>query len=207
MRHSIVLLALCLMSAGAPPEPAPGQRAEPQASKWTARRAGTPASVRAAIHLGGEMLRKKGARLLRRGKPVVGVWFPKRVASQNALHDGRLIVVLSGARRSNARNIITVRTVERGYKVAFSTIELERADRELLRTRFPPREWKELGPRAPLALVGPEEPVWETTDLAKARAGAHEQDGELQILVALQPEEKRGLRWVLPARVRHILGL
>jgi hypothetical protein len=207
MGRTIRLLAVCLsLIAVAAAALADAEREAPKA-EWKSRPAGTPRGVRTAIQLGGQMLARKGAVVLRNGKPVLGVWFPKKVAKPNALQDGRLIAILSGPGSSDPHSVVTVRTIERGYTVAFSTIELERADRELLLTVYPLDKWQTLGPTVPLALVRPEDLVWDDTDLAKVGAAAYGQDGEVQVMIALLPKEKRGLRWALPERIRRTLGL
>ena len=207
MGRTIRSLAVCLSLVAVAAAALGNSEREATKREWTSRPAATPRGVRTAVQLGGQMLARKGAVALRNGKPVLGVWFPKKMARPNALQDGRLIAILSAPGSSDPRSIVTVRTMERGYTVGFSTIELERADRELLLTLYPLDKWQDLGPTVPLALVRPEDLVWDDTDLGKAGAAAYGQDGEVQVMIALVPKEKRGLRWALPERIRRILGL
>jgi hypothetical protein len=180
---------------------------EDSASAYTAKTVQLPRAARQSIFQSGDVLKQRGTRIFGGERPVLDVWLPARVPPPNGLFDGILLVVLAPPQRPRAKNMVTVRTMEKGMRIDFSTIRREDAGRTILKLRRSLKTWRRFDESRPLALVGPEEPVWLDLPPKGPRAMLQTGAGELYLTLALQPDEKRGVRWQLPPRIRKLLGL
>jgi len=203
MRISICRV-IALLAVGTSPAVRADQDATPA---YTAKLVQLPRAARYDIVQGDDLLNRRATRILRGRKAVLDIWLPSRVPPPDGLFDGMLLAILAPPRRPRPDKMVTVRTMEKGMKVGFSTVEREGAHRTILKLRQSLRTWPRLNAARPLALVGPEEPIWLGLPLEGPRAVLHEEAGELHLILALQPDQKRGVRWELPPRIRKILGL
>jgi hypothetical protein len=198
----------CLAFALAVILPASAQPApEEAAPAYTAELTRLPPAARQHIFQASDVLRKRATRILRDGKPVLDVWLPTHVPFPNGLFDGILLAILAPPQSPDAASMVTVRAMEKGMRVDFATVEREDAHRTVLRIRRPLNTWRRFDETRPLALVGPEEPAWQELPANGPRAALQEVAGELYLTLALLPDQRRGVRWQIPPRIRKILAL
>ena len=203
MRKAIYsALALGAIAAGT----APAVEQEPSPA-YTAELVELPRAARQYIFQANDLLKKRATRIFSGSKAVLDVWLPSYVPPADGLFDGSLLVILAPPERPRPQTMVTVRTMEKGARVDFATIEREGAQRNMLELRRPLKTWRRLDETQALALVGAEEPLWLELPPQGPRATLHEEAGELYITLALQAENKRGVRWQVPPRIRKILGL
>jgi hypothetical protein len=174
---------------------------------YTAKVVDLPRAARQHIFQAPELLRKSATRLFRDDKPILDVWLPQRMPSPDGLFDGSLLAILAPPRNPRPEKTVTVRTMEKGMRVDFSTLEREETKHTILKLRAPLKTWRRLDESRPLALVASHEPVW-LDRLARGPWATLDQEAdELYLTLALRPEEKQGARWQLPPRIRKLLGL
>ncbi len=180
---------------------------EEQQPAYTAKVVDLPRAARQHIFQAPDLLRKSATRLFRDDKPILDVWLPSPVPPPDGLFDGRLLAILAPPRKPRPEKCVTVRTMEKGMRVDFSTLEREETKRTILKLRTPLKTWRRLDESRPLALVASHEPVW-LDRLAKGpRAALDQEADELYLTLALRPDDKQGVRWQLPPRIRKLLGL
>ncbi|MFQ5809569.1 MAG: hypothetical protein ACE5JM_08120 [Armatimonadota bacterium] len=196
--------ALALAAAAATPALPADEESVPI---YTARLVQLPRAARQNIFQSGDVLKKRATRIFSDDRPLLDVWLPSRVPPPNGLFDGILLVILAPPQRPRPESMVTVRTMEKGMRIDFSTIQREDAQRTILKLRRSLKTWRRFDETRPLALVGPEEPVWLDLPPKGPRAILQADAGELYLTLALQPDQKRGVRWQLPPRIRKLLGL
>ena len=200
-------IAICFAFAVAAIADVPPGTPDEAPATYTAKAVQLPRAARQGIFQASDLLSKRATRISRGTKAALDVWLPSYVPPPDGLYDGSLLAILAPPERPSPENMVTVRTVEKGMRVDFSTIEREEADRRLLELRRALGTWRRFDEGQPLALVGPEEPVWLELARKGPQAMLHSEAGELYITLALRPEQKRGVRWQLPPHIRKMLGL